>query len=252
MAVSFLAILAVSCTPSHDAPFIVKVYRSMFVCLIVGFLGFSVAPPSLHWIPVSVITCGAPILEQLVWVTHPEVTLSLGNKRLSIFGWATACVHIFATIGFIGSDSMISSFNGPGPLLDSIVCDIGILALVLLTLYTFKEKDFLNALPAKNCSLEINPESVPHATGSVAEDDDIAKGPRYDACRLLAEQYGLSGRELEVLEQLAAGQTVPLAAKKLLVSQSTVKTHIRHVYEKMGIHTRQELHDKILDLEVQH
>ena len=44
---------------------------------------------------------------------------------------------------------------------------------------------------------------------------------------------------------IARGFTTDNVAKKLVVSPYTVNTHIRHVYEKVGIHKRSELIDYI-------
>lgn len=60
-------------------------------------------------------------------------------------------------------------------------------------------------------------------------------------CTLLAEEYHLSPRETEVLRLLAFGLSVPLVEEELHLSPSTVKTHVRHIYTKLGIHSRNEL-----------
>ncbi|WP_197322093.1 response regulator transcription factor [Saccharomonospora sp. NB11] len=48
----------------------------------------------------------------------------------------------------------------------------------------------------------------------------------------------LSKRELEVLELVAEGATNREAAKRLFVSESTVKTHLLHVFAKLGVNDR--------------
>ena len=48
----------------------------------------------------------------------------------------------------------------------------------------------------------------------------------------------LSGRELEVLELVAAGNTNREAAARLFISEATVKTHLLHIYEKLGVSDR--------------
>ena len=44
---------------------------------------------------------------------------------------------------------------------------------------------------------------------------------------------------------LANGRTVPYIQDKLTISQSTVKTHVRNIYRKMGVKGKQELLDVI-------
>jgi DNA-binding NarL/FixJ family response regulator len=48
----------------------------------------------------------------------------------------------------------------------------------------------------------------------------------------------LSHRELEVLELIAQGSTNREAAKRLFISEATVKTHLLHVYAKLGVNDR--------------
>ena len=51
-------------------------------------------------------------------------------------------------------------------------------------------------------------------------------------------QDTLSGRELEVLRLVAAGFTNREAAQKLFISEATVKTHLLHIYAKLGVRDR--------------
>jgi DNA-binding NarL/FixJ family response regulator len=50
----------------------------------------------------------------------------------------------------------------------------------------------------------------------------------------------LSPREKEVIDLLATGATTPQIANELVISQSTVKTHIRHILEKLEASNRAE------------
>jgi DNA-binding NarL/FixJ family response regulator len=51
-------------------------------------------------------------------------------------------------------------------------------------------------------------------------------------------QDALSGRELEVLGLIAQGETNRGAAARLFISEATVKTHLLHIYEKLGVNDR--------------
>jgi DNA-binding NarL/FixJ family response regulator len=49
---------------------------------------------------------------------------------------------------------------------------------------------------------------------------------------------GLSRREVDVLDRLAAGESNKEIARKLGISPNTVKTHIARVYEKLAVERR--------------
>ena len=54
----------------------------------------------------------------------------------------------------------------------------------------------------------------------------------------VAIETTLTARELEVLRVIAAGGTNRSAAQRLMVSEATVKTHLLHAYEKLGVGDR--------------
>jgi DNA-binding NarL/FixJ family response regulator len=51
-------------------------------------------------------------------------------------------------------------------------------------------------------------------------------------------EEALSDRELEVLRLVASGETNRGAATLLFISEATVKTHLLHIYEKLGVNDR--------------
>jgi DNA-binding NarL/FixJ family response regulator len=48
----------------------------------------------------------------------------------------------------------------------------------------------------------------------------------------------LSDRELEVLRLVADGASNRAAAKRLFISEASIKTHLQHVYDKLGVRDR--------------
>lgn len=50
----------------------------------------------------------------------------------------------------------------------------------------------------------------------------------------------LTGRELEVLQQVAKGRTSKEIGDVLFISENTVKNHVRNVLDKLGLHSRNE------------
>lgn len=88
------------------------------------------------------------------------------------------------------------------------------------------------------------PPTVAQATGAAAP--SAVEPPRgkerfVRRCEAVAALYQLSPRELEVLVLLAKGRSMNHIKDELVVSEGTAKTHIRHVYRKLNVHSRHEL-----------
>jgi DNA-binding NarL/FixJ family response regulator len=58
----------------------------------------------------------------------------------------------------------------------------------------------------------------------------------------------LSDRELEVMRCLAEGQTTLQIAARLFISENTVKTHVRHILEKLEASNRTEAVSKAIQM----
>ena len=50
----------------------------------------------------------------------------------------------------------------------------------------------------------------------------------------------LSERELDVLRRLASEATIPDIAGEMHIAVSTLRTHVRNIYGKLGVHSRFE------------
>ncbi len=55
-----------------------------------------------------------------------------------------------------------------------------------------------------------------------------------------AREPSLTGRELEILREVAEGQTSREIAEKLFISENTVKNHIRNILDKTGLGSRHD------------
>jgi DNA-binding NarL/FixJ family response regulator len=61
-------------------------------------------------------------------------------------------------------------------------------------------------------------------------------------------EVGLSKREREVLDCLAKGMTSAQVASQLFISENTVKTHVRHILEKLEASNRAEAVSKAIQI----
>jgi DNA-binding NarL/FixJ family response regulator len=63
-----------------------------------------------------------------------------------------------------------------------------------------------------------------------------------------SEGPSLSPRELEVLQLVAQGNSNPAIGRTLFLSETTVKTHLGHVFEKLGVNDRTRAVTRAMEL----
>lgn len=73
----------------------------------------------------------------------------------------------------------------------------------------------------------------------------VAELPLDEICRDIGDQAGLTNREIEIFALLARGRNGRYIQEKYVISRNTAKTHIRHIYTKLDVHSRQELIDLV-------
>ena len=57
----------------------------------------------------------------------------------------------------------------------------------------------------------------------------------------MAREHGLTPREGEIVLYLGRGHSYAYIANALTVSENTVRTHVRNIYRKLGVTSREEL-----------
>ncbi len=68
-------------------------------------------------------------------------------------------------------------------------------------------------------------------------------------CNAVAEEYGLTERQREVLYLLAKGRNTAYIRDELVISPHTVKAHVYAIYKKTGQHSQQDLIDLVEGVE---
>ncbi|MFY1672090.1 LuxR C-terminal-related transcriptional regulator [Plantactinospora sp. WMMB334] len=66
------------------------------------------------------------------------------------------------------------------------------------------------------------------------------KAGRADRLRLVRQEFGLTPREQDVIELLCAGHSNAAIARRLLLTEKTVKNHLNHIFTKLRVANRTE------------
>ncbi len=97
----------------------------------------------------------------------------------------------------------------------------------------------LEVLPRVLRGVHAGEAAIPRALCKRVVTEAIGNG-RTDRNRLRPIRSSLTRREWEVVDLLAEGATTAGLARELELSQATVRTHIKHILGKLGVHSRDE------------
>lgn len=214
--------------------------------------------------------------EGLLWIYFGEFAQTFRLSPVLVFGVGRGCAGLATTVVAI-INAVYSNFYNIDILSSttfSIVMLIVLMASYLLLPSQAEIKNILlpNTLqvniantqvlknsqeqPAEHTdTLETNaPETKIHEQNSIEnksntsnENNNAQEMPTKhiakfrEKCQIIGNTYMLSLREQEVLFYLAKGYNAALIQEKLYISEGTTKTHMRHIYRKLNIHTQQDL-----------
>lgn len=183
---------------------------------------------------------------------HPVVRAGLralieGSPDLAVVGEGSSAADVVALVERERPDVVLMDLNlgdGAGGI-DATAQVRGIPnppGVLVLTTYD-TESDILRALDAGASGYLLKdtpPERLFDGIRAVARGEP-ALGPTVSAMlmrRAASPEPRMTEREVEVLELLADGKGNRELARALLVSEATVKSHLSHIYAKLGVDTR--------------
>lgn len=196
--------------------------------LVIAGLSFECAASPLSWGARLVVTLGAQCFYALTWSA-----LTVAGGRNPIGATLTICRGFaISTLGsFLGGAfvaSAASLFPTLGPNVPLAVVETLLFLVLWLFLRDFRMEELFDSLA---------PVQVAREGSSPADQSaDIKK-----TISELSAHYHLTAREREVAELLASGVNGSGVQEKLVISRNTAKTHIRHIYQKLDVHSQQEL-----------
>ncbi|WP_214325345.1 response regulator [Nonomuraea sediminis] len=183
---------------------------------------------------------------------HPVVRAGLkallaGEPDLEIVGEAENAEDAVRLIALRGPDVVLMDLQlGDGP--DGVEATRRVRALAsapqVLVLTTYEtDADIVRAIDAGATGYVLKacpPDELFQAIRAAAR-GETALSPKV-ATRMMRRMRdpgpALTAREIEILELLARGAGNKEIAKALFITEATVKTHLNHVYGKLGVDTR--------------
>lgn len=215
-----------------------------------GLLFLGVAAPLGPWATIVanlLVITGYAVFDLLIWailvIVHHGSSLSLCRFLCTAYAIDSLGIFMGMTLALVVPQAPWSGLAA------SLLGGAMLVAAFAVLGRPHSVRDSLNDALLVEDPLRVNspnptdPEA-PFASKPLSGPKAITPDPmRLSASHTLASRYFLTDREEGVLELLLAGRSSPYIAEQLCVSPNTVKTHVRHIYAKLDIHTRQELLD---------
>lgn len=261
-------------TAERTAFSVAQLYRITVTFSVVGLVAILVLGAAAVPVGGALVQGCTLFFQPLVYVVVTRSTRLQGLSPLVASGVGQALISAVVLAGnLVGK--LLFQMAGETPLLLSAVCGAGVLALFFMVVARAaqvgeegnEEKDGgteemeaetrgadrVKAAAAGRGSSGVAAGERLFEDGGTTEaatlpNGDCAAGvgaQGEDSAAVFARAVGLTARETEILSLLVRGRTLPYIANELFVTTGTVKTHVRHIYEKSLVNNRQELLDKV-------
>lgn len=196
---------------------LVGVYRLALLLMMAGYLFMPVLEP--FGVPGDSIVLAGYLGLTAVFVSLFILTAKLTGMDAALsFSRGFAALYFGEALGLaLGNALEVASPSGEMPF---AVASCAGFATLFAYVFLFTEGDFIEL-------------------SRIAKQADRFE----DACRALTKRFKLSKRESEILPLALRGRTGERIASELFIAKSTVDTHLRRIYGKCGVHSRQELID---------
>ena len=261
-------------TAERTAFSVAQLYRITVTFSVVGLVAILVLGAAAVPVGGALVQGCTLFFQPLVYVVVTRSTRLQGLSPLVDFGVGQALISAVVLAGNLAG-KLLFQVAGETPLLLSAVCGAGVLALFFMVVARAaqvgeegnEEKDGgteemeaetrgadrVKAAAAGRGSSGVAAGERLFEDGGTTEaatlpNGDCAAGvgaQGEDSAAVFARAVGLTARETEILSLLVRGRTLPYIANELFVTTGTVKTHVRHIYEKALVNNRQELLDKV-------
>lgn len=206
-------------------------FQLSILCSVAGFLVLSIVSAKGSLVS-TLLSCGTGFFEILMYF----VLIALGAKNtvsaLPMLAWGNAMASWGTLLGAnFGRFTNEMASNATTTSIISACVVFGIVAYVVLVQKSFSFSHTIQGIEPL----------APLVSASAGD----APSPVADRCAAIGAAAGLTEREQEIFEYLARGRNVRFIQDELTVSYNTVKTHVSHIYAKLGVHSHQELIDLV-------
>ena len=228
------------------------VYRVGLPLMIAGCMSLTLTFNSgLFVISAAVIIAGYTAFDLFVWAIYSSIACTQSASPMGTIIVMRIVCAVGHTVGAVVGICLVGFDAGSVPMLTEMTTFAGYFIVIAAVLLLSSEevfalsngyfdfRDVVSSLEKRYAS------SFPNLakTDDEGDADDIADVDVNDWLDARFAELGLTARESDVARQLTHGRTQKWIADYLCISQNTVGTHLRRIYQKAGVHTRQQFLD---------
>lgn len=167
------------------------------------------------------------LFDGLVWIQMPRISLLSLGRDYKVFSFTRLMLD-----GGMIAGSMVLYLMPPDLLLQSSMVGIGVSFILLIALSVSLHDHDVESIWMEE------PDAQGEAAGLSID----------DVCSELAEQYGLTPREAEIAKLIILGYGAKEIKVQLGIEMGTVQTHMKNIYRKCDVHSRQEITAKAIEM----
>lgn len=223
------AVLALFCTKRNIDSYLMFVV--ILPIMMLGYVLSPIVPAEMQFIGTMVVAIGYGLFELISWIVLMDFAHYKWAESLRIVCLGVASLSLGRVLGVLAGTGLCmllargsidySTISLVMVLVLSVLC--GAIILPRISRFPYRQDPLQGAHPLD--------EGAPDAASSET------------AIETLALRAGFTARETDVFRLLADGANAQHIADDLCITVGTAKTHIKHVYAKLGIHSQQELID---------
>ena len=227
---AFTVLAAVAILFRREKGAVDDLFSFAVLLVIAGYIASIAFVGSSNPLANTILTAGSALFSILVYLVVASAIARNPLGMISLSAWAIA----FGGLGTVlGADighalNMIAAHDRQTAIL--AIC----LVLMLFVSYLW--------LGMRRFSFE----GAVAGVAPVSTDEPRAIDDRFgESIQAIGKRFGLTERETEILHLMAKGRNSVFLQEHFVVSKNTIKTHIKHIYRKLDVHSQQEVIDLI-------
>lgn len=191
-----------------------------------GVMVLPLVGPALSGWALVAVAVAQTLVVMLLWAMLADVAHHCALSPLVIFGggWTAYCLS-FPIGQLVGS---LLNATGMGVEVNGLI----VYLLALATVFLLSERDFSR----RRAFADLDEPPLPTSMDASVR----------AACTAIGGEHELTEREAEVMYLICMGRSKGYIAETLSISENTVRSHSRHLYAKLDIHSKQDLLDLVL------